>query len=56
MSDEDITNKFKRAAAFRHIADAQRDEALAQWWDLRAVKDIAAPMKTLATFGRPVPL
>ncbi|MGH9140008.1 MAG: MmgE/PrpD family protein, partial [Vicinamibacterales bacterium] len=56
MSDDDITNKFKRVCAFRHIADQQRDEALAQWWDLRAIKDIAVPMKTLATFGRPVPL
>jgi 2-methylcitrate dehydratase len=56
MSDEDITNKFKRAAAFRHIAEAQRDQALAQWWDLRAIADIAIPMKTLASFGRPLPL
>jgi 2-methylcitrate dehydratase len=56
MSDEDITNKFKRACAYRHVADAQRDQALAQWWNLSAVKDIAEPMRTLANFGRPLPL
>jgi 2-methylcitrate dehydratase len=56
MPDDDITNKFKRACAFRHIADAQRDQALAQWWDLRAIKDMAVPMRTFANFGRPLPL
>ena len=56
MSDDDITAKFKRACAFRHVSDAQRDQALAQWWNLRAVKDVAEPMRTLAKFGRPLPL
>ena len=56
MSDDDITNKFKRACAFRHVADQQRDQALSYWWDLRKVKDIAEPMRALATFGRPMPL
>ena len=56
MSDDDITNKFKRACAYRHVDDAQRDKALAQWWNLSAVKDIAEPMRTLATFGKPLPL
>jgi 2-methylcitrate dehydratase len=56
MSDEDITNKFKRVCAYRHVAEAQRDEALAQWWNLSAVKDIAESMRTLAKFGRPLPL
>jgi len=56
MTDEDITNKFTRVCAYRHVADAQRDQALAQWWNLRAVKDIAEPMRALATFGRPLPL
>jgi len=55
MSDEDITNKFKRVCAYRHVADRQRDRALAEWWNLSAVKDIAEPMRTLATFGRPRP-
>jgi 2-methylcitrate dehydratase len=56
MSDDDITDKFKRACAYRYVADAQRDRALTQWWNLSAIKDIAEPMRTLATFGRPLPL
>jgi len=56
MSDDDITNKFKRVCAFKHVSDAQRDQALAQWWNLSAIKDIAEPMKTLASFGQPRPL
>jgi len=56
MSDDDITNKFKRVCAFRHVSDAQRDQALAQWWNLSVIKDIAEPMKNLASFGQPKPL
>ena len=56
MSDEDITNKFKRVCAYRHVADAQRDQALAYFWNLSAVKDIGEPMRALANFGRPLPL
>jgi 2-methylcitrate dehydratase len=53
MTDEDVTAKFKRAATFRKIAEAQQAEALTQWWDLGRVKDIAVPMQTLARFGQP---
>src|SRR4030095_13882200 len=53
MTDEDVTAKFKRAATDRKVATTQQAEALAQWWDLSKVKDIAIPMKTLATFGQP---
>jgi 2-methylcitrate dehydratase len=56
MTDEDVTAKFVRAANYRHITAAQRDQALAQWWNLSAIKDIAEPMRTLATFGTPKPL
>jgi len=56
MTDEDVTAKFVRACAFRQVADAQRDRALKQWWNLGAIKDIAEPMRTLATFGKPKPL
>ncbi len=56
MTDEEITSKFKRVCAYRHVADAQRDQALAQWWNLRGIRDIAEPMRTLATFGRPLAL
>jgi 2-methylcitrate dehydratase len=53
MSDEDITNKFKRVCAFRHVSDAQRDKALQQWWNLSAIKDIGEPIRALASFGQP---
>jgi 2-methylcitrate dehydratase len=56
MSDEDITAKFKRAANYRHVDEKQQAKALEQWWNLAAIKDIAEPMRTLATFGRPLPL
>jgi 2-methylcitrate dehydratase len=56
MTDEDVTAKFKRAATFRHVSEAQQGEALAQWWDLGRVRDIAVPMRTLASFGQPRPL
>ena len=56
MSDEEITYKFNRVCAYRKVSDAQRDKALEQWWNLSAVKDIAEPMRNLATFGKPVPL
>jgi 2-methylcitrate dehydratase len=52
MSDDDITAKFKRACAFRHVSDEQRDKALAYFWNLKAVTDIAEPIRALATFGR----
>jgi hypothetical protein len=56
MTDEDVNAKFKRAATYRKVSDAQQGEALAQWWDLSKVKDIAVPMRTLASFGQPKPL
>jgi 2-methylcitrate dehydratase len=56
MSDEDITNKFKRACAFRQVDPAQRDRALAAWWDLSKVNDIGDAIKIMAHFGKPLPL
>jgi len=56
MSDEDITAKFKRAANYRHVDEKQQTKALEQWWNLATIRDIAEPMRTLATFGRPLPL
>ncbi len=56
MSDEDITAKFKRAANYRHVDEKQQTKALEQWWNLAAIRDIAEPMRNLATFGRPLPL
>jgi 2-methylcitrate dehydratase len=56
MSDEDIHAKFDRACAFMSVANQQRDRARAEWSNLGAVQDMAAPMRTLANFGRPLPL
>ena len=53
MTDDDVTAKFKRAATFRKVSATQQAEALAQWWDLGKVRDIAVPMRTLAAFGQP---
>ncbi len=53
MTDEDVTAKFKRAATYRKVSETQQAEALAQWWDLSKVRDIAIPMRTLASFGQP---
>jgi len=56
MTHEEIIAKFNRVCAFKRVADEQRDRALAQWSNLRAVKDFAEPMRTLAKFGKPLPL
>ena len=56
MTHDDIIAKYRRICEFMHVNDAQRDHALAQWSDLRSVKDIADAIQTLATFGRPRPL
>jgi 2-methylcitrate dehydratase len=56
VTHEEIIAKFNRICAFMHVSDEQKDRALAQWSNLRAVKDIAEPMQNLAKFGRPLPL
>jgi 2-methylcitrate dehydratase len=56
MSDEDITAKFTRVCAYRQVSNAQRDQMLKLLWDLRAVKDFADVMRTMAAFGKPLPL
>jgi 2-methylcitrate dehydratase len=56
MSEQDIVDKFKRACEYKQVAASQRDQALAQWSNIMAVKDIAEPMRTLAKFGKPQPL
>ena len=56
VTQEEIVAKFNRVFAFMNVSDEQRDRALAQWSDLRAVNDIAEPMQNLARFGRPRPL
>lgn len=56
MTDDDVTEKFVRVCEHRHVAAAQRDLVLKQWWRLGAFKDIGEPLRSLRTFGRPVPL
>ena len=38
------------------ICAAQAAKARSQWLNLRAIRDIAEPINTLATFGKPLPL
>ena len=52
----EIEEKFNRACAYMHVADAQRDRARRVWSNLRDVKDIGEAIQTLAKFGNPKPL
>jgi hypothetical protein len=56
MTEEELTAKFNRACAFRHVTNAQRDQAYKVWSNLSAVKDFGDAMKTMAKFGQPKPL
>ena len=56
LTHEEIVAKFDRVCAFRQVSDAQRAQARSQWLNLRAIRDIAEPINTLATFGKPLPL
>jgi len=56
MSDQDITDKFNRACEFKQMDTAQRDQAYGQWSNLMAIRDISEPIRTLAKFGKPLPL
>jgi len=56
MTHEEVMGKFNRVCDFRSVSSGQKDRARAAWSNLRAVKDIAEPMRDLANFGRPLPL
>lgn len=56
VTADEIAAKFNRVFAYMQVADAQRERAFAQWSNLRAVADIAEPMRNLARFGKPQPL
>ncbi len=56
VTHDEIIAKFNRVCAFMQVSNAQRERALEQWSDLRAVSDIAEPIGNLARFGRPAPL
>ena len=53
VTQEEIVAKFNRVFDFMQVSDRQRERALKDWSDLRAVSDIAEPMQNLAEFGRP---
>jgi len=56
FTDQEVLEKFNRAAAYAKLTDAQRDRARQAWGNLREVKDIGEAMQTLAKFGQPRPL
>lgn len=56
LARNEIAAKFDRACGFRHVSDAQRDRAKDQWLNLSSIKDIAEPIRNLASFGQPMPL
>jgi len=56
MTPDEMVSKYNRVCTYKHIADEQRDRARTQWMNLKAVKDIAGPIGTLANFGKPLPL
>ncbi len=56
MTEEELTNKFNRACAYKKVTNAQRDQAYKAWSNVSAAKDFADVMKTMATFGQPRPL
>ena len=56
MTRQEIIAKFNRVCAFMSVSDEQRDRARGEWSNLRAVRDIAEPIRALAHFGRPLPL
>jgi 2-methylcitrate dehydratase len=53
MTPTEVKKKFDRICAWMTVDNGQRDRAYAQWSNLRTVKDMAAPMRELARFGRP---
>jgi 2-methylcitrate dehydratase len=53
MTPAEVKKKFDRICAYMTVDNGQRDRAYAQWSNLRAVKDMAVPMRELARFGRP---
>ena len=56
LTNEEITQKFNRAAAHHKVSEAQRDRARALWGDIRSLKDIGEAVQSLAKFGSPRPL
>ncbi len=56
MSHEDLIQKYNRISDFMQVSREQRERAREQWMNLRACRDIAEAMQTIAKFGQPRPL
>lgn len=56
LSHDDNVKRYNRMADFMQIDREQADRAREQWMNLRAVKDIADAMQTIAKYGKPKPL
>ncbi len=56
LTEQELRAKFDRAAAFKKVTNAQRDQAFKVWGDLSSLSDIGIAMKQMATFGQPKPL
>jgi 2-methylcitrate dehydratase len=53
---EEVQKKFERVCAYQGISNDKRDRAKAMWTNLKAVKDIAEPMRFMAQIVPPLPL
>jgi 2-methylcitrate dehydratase PrpD len=56
MTYDEVLKKFDRVCAYMSIPNDLRDKTRATWSNLRAVKDIAEPMRALAHLGPALPL
>ncbi|HYL38297.1 MAG TPA: MmgE/PrpD family protein [Bryobacteraceae bacterium] len=56
MSHDELIQKYNRLSDFMQISREQRERAREQWMNLRACRDIADAMQTIAKFGQPKPL
>jgi 2-methylcitrate dehydratase len=56
MSHDELIRKHNRISDFMQVSKEQRERAREQWMNLRASKDIAEAMQTIAKFGQPRPL
>jgi 2-methylcitrate dehydratase len=56
MTYDEVLKKFDRVCAYMSIPNDLRDKTRATWSNLRAVKDIAEPMRALGHLGPALPL
>jgi len=56
MTLQEVNKKLIACCAYKHVTNQRRDLVRAQWSNLRAVKDIAEAVQTIAKFSQPKPL